>query len=228
MRIAHKDSASTICRRRLAAASRSMVLFLSVLVLAGCSTSPMVTSSTETNPVQGAAIRGRVHGGQNPVSGASVYLYAVGTGGYGGNGIAASSSNASTSLLNSSVLSQTPAGGKDGSNNYYATTDSNGNFSISGDYTCPSANTQVYLYAVGGNPGLAPGTNNSAAGLLAGLGSCGSLSSSTFVTVNEISTAATARNLDCGLCHGRFARVEFWQHVGASGNRQRLRHDSEH
>ncbi len=166
------------------------MLIVCTLVISGCIGKPvMTTTSTQPDQVQGAAIRGTVHGGQNPISGGSVYLYAVGTGGYGGDGIAASSSNASTSLLNSNVLGQTPAGGEDGSNNYYATTDSNGNFSISGDYTCPSASTQVYLYAVGGNPGA--GTN-SAAGLLAGLGSCGSLNSNTFVFVNEVSTIATA------------------------------------
>jgi streptogramin lyase len=171
-------------------ATCAIVLSCCVLLISGCIGKPaMTTTSTQPDQVQGAALHGRVHGGQNPVSGASVYLYAVGTGGYGGNGIAASSSNASTSLLNSNVLSQTPAGGKDGSNNYYATTDSNGNFSISGDYTCPSADTQVYLFAKGGNAGA--GVYNGI-GMLAGLGSCGSLSSSTFVTVNEVSTVVTA------------------------------------
>jgi len=162
----------------------------SVLILAGCAGVPVLTTtSTPTSPVQGAALHGRVHGGQQPIAGASVYLYAAGTGGYGGNGIAASSSNASTSLLNSNVLSQSPAGGKDGNNNYYVTTDSNGDFSITGDYSCPSASTQVYLYSIGGNPGAGI---NPEASLLAGLGSCGSLSSSTFVMVNEVSTAAMA------------------------------------
>ncbi|MGB6719449.1 MAG: hypothetical protein WBE72_01535 [Terracidiphilus sp.] len=163
------------------------------LLLAGCSGTPvMTTTSTQPDQVQGTALHGRVRGGQNPISGASVYLYAVGTGGYGGNGIVASSSNASTSLLNSNVLSQTPAGGIDSSNNYYVTTDGSGNFSITSDYTCPSASAQVYLYAVGGNPGAG---SNSAAGLLAGLGSCGSLNSSTYIVVNEVSTIATAYSI---------------------------------
>ncbi len=166
------------------------VLIVCALVISGCMGKPAMTAtSTQPDQVQGAAIRGRVHGGQNPVSGASVYLFAAGTGGYGGDGIAASSSNASTSLLNSNVLTQTPAGGKDGSNNYYATTDSGGNFSISADYACPSASTQVYLYAIGGNSGAGA---NGAIGMLAGLGSCGSLSSTTYILINEVSTIATA------------------------------------
>lgn len=171
-------------------ASCAIVVSCCVLLISGCVGKPvMTTTSTQTNPVQGAAIKGRVHGGQNPISGADVYLYAVGTGGYGGKGIAASSSNASVSLLNSNVLSQTPAGGEDSNNNYYVTTDSGGNFSITGDYTCPSASAQVYLFAKGGNSGAGP---NSLIGLMAGLGSCGSLSSSTFVMVNEVSTIVTA------------------------------------
>ena len=123
----------------------------------------MTSTSTQPDHVQGAALHGRVHGGQQPIVGASVYLYAANTTGYG---------NASVSLLKS------PG---------YVTTDGNGDFSITNDYTCPSASTQVYLYSIGGNPG---GGTNSVASLMAGLGSCGSLSSMTFVTVNEVSTVA--------------------------------------
>jgi len=141
-----------------------------VLLVSGCSVAPVMTkTSTPSNQVQGAALHGRVHGGNQPITGASVYLYAVGTSGYGG---------ASTSLLTNPV-----------------TTDGNGNFSITGDYTCP-ANAQVYIYVNGGNPGLASGTNNTAAGLLAGLGSCSALlaagASFPNIWVNEVSTVATA------------------------------------
>jgi hypothetical protein len=148
----------------------AIVLVSCAVVLSGCSSKPvMTTNSTQTNQVQGAALYGRVHGGQNPISGASVYLYAADATGYG---------KSSDSLLKS------PG---------YVMTDSNGNFSITSDYTCPNANTQVYLYAVGGNPGA--GGVNSAAGLLAGLGPCGSLSSSTYIVVNEVSTIATAYSI---------------------------------
>ncbi|MGB6721000.1 MAG: hypothetical protein WBE72_09420 [Terracidiphilus sp.] len=142
----------------------AIVPYSCALLLSGCSIAPTFTSSS-TSSAPGAALKGRVHGGQQPIVGASVYLYAANTTGYG---------KASVSLLAS------PG---------YVTTDGNGNFSITGDYTCPGASTQVYLYSIGGNPGA--GTNPEAA-LLAGLGSCGSLSSSTFVTVNEVSTVATA------------------------------------
>lgn len=161
-------------------------LSISVLVLSGCSGMPVATSTT-TESVPGAALRGIVHGGQNPVSGAHVYLLAVNfsvTSTYGGPGIAPSTTNASASLLNSSVLSQTPPGGMDSNGNYYVTTDANGNWSITGDYTCPSSYAHPYIYAVGGNAGSG---NNSAATLVGPVSSC---NSSEFVTVNEVSTIA--------------------------------------
>ena len=50
-------------------------------------------------------------------------------------------------------------------NFYYVTSGAGGSFSITGDYSC-TANTQVYLYSLGGNPGLSPpSTDNAAAGL---------------------------------------------------------------
>ena len=56
----------------------AIVLVSCVVVLSGCAAVPVLTtSSTQPNPVQGTALRGRVHGGQQPIVGASVYLYAV-------------------------------------------------------------------------------------------------------------------------------------------------------
>jgi len=156
-----------------------------VFHLVACSGGPL-TISVKTSSAQGAAIQGSVHGGQTPLAGASVYLYAANNTGYG---------SAATSLLNSTVLSQTPAGGKDGNGNYYVTTDSQGGFSITGDYTCPSTASQLYLYASGGNPG---GGANSAIGLLAALGTCpanGTLSPSLYIIINEVSTIATAYSI---------------------------------
>jgi hypothetical protein len=160
---------------------------LLALTLCGCSAGlngMMSSNSNPTNPVAGVTLAGRVHGGQNPVVGASVYLYAANTTGYGGQGIKASAGNASISLLTSAGNTT-----EDSNDDYYVTTDANGAWSITGDYTCPSADSQVYLYATGGNPGSGV---NSAAGLLAGLGSCSSLSSSTYAVINEVSTITTA------------------------------------
>ena len=53
-----------------------------LLLLSGCAGVP-TTSTIATSSVQGTAVQGKVHGGRQPISGASVYLYAAGTGGYG-------------------------------------------------------------------------------------------------------------------------------------------------
>ena len=70
---------------------------------------------------------------------------------------------------------------------YYVTTDSNGDFNITGDYTCPSTWAHPYLYAVGGDSGS--GTN-SAITLVAPVESCPGTSE--FITVNEVSTIVSA------------------------------------
>lgn len=158
--------------------SWTIVLISCALLMSGCSGIPGTTpTETQSSPVRGAALRGKVRGGQQPIVGARVYLYAANTTGYG---------NASVSLLAS-----TAGTAKDANGNYYVTTIAEGAFSISGDYSCPSSNSQVYLYAIGGNPGLGEGTN-SAAGLMAALGTCNSLSTSTYAVINEVSTIATA------------------------------------
>ncbi len=127
------------------------------LFLAGCSkNSPVDTSRA----AKGAS--GSIHGGQQPVSGASVQLYAVGTSGDG---------SVATPLLAKSVLS-----------------DANGYFYLAATYTCPSASTPVYITATGGSP--APGISNTQIALMASLGPCGSLAAYTFVNINEITTVA--------------------------------------
>jgi hypothetical protein len=114
-------------------------------------------------PTPGTGFSGSLHGGQQPISGAIVTMYAAGTSSYG---------TGATSILN-------------GSGN--VTTASDGTFNISSGYTCPSSSSQVYLIATGGNVGS--GVNNNAT-LMAALGNCGDLSSSTFVSINEVSSVA--------------------------------------
>ena len=107
-------------------------------------------------------------------------------------GIAASASNTSVSLLTSAGNTTLDSSGGATNGDYYVTTDVSGSFSITGDYTC-GAGQQVYLYALGGNPGAGI---NSAAGLMAALGTCPAagnfLTTTPYVVVNEVSTVATA------------------------------------
>jgi hypothetical protein len=168
-----------------------------VLGLSGCSANFGDVSNTTAQTAM--HIQGVVHGGQQPISGAHVYMYAASTAAYGGQGIAPTSGttgNASTSLLTSATGN--PA---DGSGNFYVTTDTFGNFNINGSFAC-TPNTQVYLYSSGGDPQLTgvgiPSTPNSAATLMAVVGDCASATpgsafpNATNVYMNEITTVAAA------------------------------------
>ena len=160
---------------------RSLLPFslLLPIVIAGCGAGSPTTRATGS-----LAINGHVHGGMQPVVGATVQLYAAGSAGNGSQAMP---------LLASPVL-----------------TDSHSSFALTGSYTCPSANTPVYLVARGGNPGFDGTVNNSALVLLTALGSCGSLAASPnqVLEVNEVTTVAAA-----------YALAPFltaFDHVGAS------------
>jgi hypothetical protein len=152
------------------------------LLLSGCAGMPAITTSN-TDSIPGTVLHGSVHGGQNPIVGAHIYLYAVNTNGYGGPGIAASSTNASVSLLQSGTGTT-----EDGSGHYYVTTDQYGNFAITGDYSCPSNYPHSFFYASGGDPGLGSGVN-SAITLTAPAQACNTSAST---DINEVSTIVTA------------------------------------
>ena len=167
-----------------------LATFVLMLSLTGCG----ISGESPTAPVQGTAFSGSVHGGQQPVVGARIYLLAPSTAGYGA---------ASTSLLTSGYA------GSDAIGNYVLS-DSGGNFSVTGDYLC-TPGTQAYLYATGGNPGA--GTNT-AVGLMTMLGNCPTAAtyapSEPVVTINEASTIAAA-----------YAMAGFATdatHVGSSGS----------
>ncbi len=157
---------SAFPRLTLRPALRPALALLALAFLCGCAS----TSRAPASPaVQGQAFRGTVLGGDQPVGFSTIQFFAAGSGGYG---------SPSTSLLNTPV-----------------TTDQYGNFSITGDYTCPSASALVYLVSTGGNPGLTAGTNNQALAVINLLGACGTLSASTFVTINELTSVAAVYTL---------------------------------
>ena len=158
--------------------SRKLIALLgtaALVTLTGCVTTTVngsgeASSSIAAKPT--AVAQGYVRSGQLVVSGASVKLYAVSSAGYGA---------ASTSLLQKAV-----------------TTGSDGGFTIANDYTCP-ANALVYVVATGGSFGVAGAQSasavttpsNSALAMMTGLGPCSSLTSSTAIQVNELTTVAS-------------------------------------
>jgi hypothetical protein len=132
------------------------------LMATGCST-VNVQGSAAATPLAAVKLSGRLQGGQQPVSGASIQLYAAGTSGYGA---------ASTPLLTQTV-----------------TTDINGNFNITGDYPC-TGNPEVYIVATGGIPQPQTGMVNNNLALMTALGPCSSLTANTSIAINERSTVA--------------------------------------
>ena len=148
------------------------LLAVTAFALAGCS----LSHTPGTSHATGVSLQGSIHGGQQPVVGSHVYLMAASTNGYG---------MASTSLITS---------GQDGTDavGSYVLSDPNGQFTITGDYSCTQGQ-QVYVYALGGNPGAG---SNAAAGFLAAVGTCPAaqnfLTTVPFIGVNELSTVAFA------------------------------------
>ena len=160
---------------RLRSCSSFCLASVMALASAGCAyqAETAATAAAET----GITLQGKIHGGQQPVSGAHVYLLAANTTGYG---------QASVSLLNASSTGNSDSIGA------YVLTDAGGDFSLSGDYSC-TPNTQVYLLSMGGDPGAGI---NSAASLMALAGNCpttGNFASAIpFVLIDEVSTVAAA------------------------------------
>ena len=128
------------------------------LMLAGCGASVLGTSGPIAGP---EVVNGAVYGGQQPITGSQISLYAAGTTGYG---------TGATSLLSGPV-----------------TSDANGLFKIAGLYTCPSSTAQVYAISTGGDAGS--GVNPKAV-LMAALGNCGNIGSTPYININEITSVA--------------------------------------
>lgn len=137
----------------------------SVLLLSGCSSALTSGLSGPSGETVVAAVKGKSHGGQFPVSGATIQIYSASA---AGAGYAAAS---------------TPLGAA-------VTTDSNGAWSY-GSFSCASGKDELYVVSTGGNPGLSGSVNNPALVLTAALGPCSQVDSISFVYIDEVTTVAT-------------------------------------
>jgi len=155
------------------------VVGIAAIAMTGCGDAGLAGGPTQSQPVTGAnTISGRVMGGQQPISGSTIQLYAVNT---------TTLRGASSSVLTGSV-----------------STDSSGNFSLAGKISCP-VGALVYIVATSGNAG---GGTNANVALMAGLGLCSSINSSTFIYIDEVTTVASVYAL------GPF--MSDYAHVGAT------------
>ena len=143
-------------------ALKHTILLLGLLALTGCGMS-VSTTSGGTNPVPPLAhVSGRVFGGQQPVIGATIQLFAVNP---------TTLRGPSTPLISKTI-----------------TTDAAGSFDITGAYTCP-ANALTYIVATGGDAGAGP---NAKLVLMSGLGPCSLVPALPYLEINELTTVATA------------------------------------
>jgi streptogramin lyase len=123
------------------------------------------------------ALGGDVHGGQNPVSGAQVFAYQAGSGGYGRGDLKI-------------ACTTTRTGGQFNFGSGSPVCTGSG---LPATLSCPATGSPaLYLLAVGGNPGAGA---NAALVLMAAVGNCNSLPASSFVAINEVTTVAAVWTL---------------------------------
>ena len=136
----------------------SPALVLPLLVLTGCG-----AATSFSNPSTAVGFKGKVYGGQQPVVGATVTVWAAGINGYGSLGGALSSTTSQD--------------------------DGSFDFSTAPAYTC-APGEQVYITASGGTA-VVGGPANPNIMLVTGLGDCAAAQTAT-VEINEVTTAVTA------------------------------------
>lgn len=156
-------------------------------LLSGCA----MTSSGPSDAMI-SEVSGVVHGGQSPIQAATVTLYVT--------------SASSPGYYHQGVVIGT------------ATTTASGTFTISPSATssnCP-AGQYAYISSAGGYPSGSPLLANNSTLLVAALGACANISSSTTVTINEVTTVAAAYALSGFM--GTTANGPIYQaNVGSSG-----------
>jgi len=160
---------------------RRLPLLLSIsalAVLTGCGSTPSQQAAPASVP--GQTIEGKIHGGNQPIVGAHIYLFAANNIGYRAPSI---------SLINPHF----PGVATD-SNGTYLLTNTSGGFNLGGAYSCIPGQ-QLYILATTGNPGLHGISNNDALAMLTALGACpsdGNLAETVpYISINELTTVAT-------------------------------------
>lgn len=142
------------------------------LTITGCAGFNGGTTVAGPSQMVMPVLKGNVHGGQSPISNATIQVYQAGTTGYGAGAVALIGATGCVAT-NSCVSS--------------IKTDAGGNFSVTGQYSCTSG-SQLYIVATGGNPG---GGTNTASNLMTGMGLCDTAPSIPFLQINEVTTVAT-------------------------------------
>jgi len=157
------------CRQAVNQTPKTLAVLASLVllsILTGCGSGFTQVSSDPppTNDYQGQPFTGKVLAGTTPIIGATVQIYTAGTTGNG---------SAPTPLLSNTL-----------------TTNSSGAFSVS-SYICPTSTSILYLVATGGQAGTTAATNSGTV-LMTSPGACDTVTSGASITLNELTTVASA------------------------------------
>jgi hypothetical protein len=132
--------------------------------LTGCAGLNEDASPAAPEQVALGSISGSNFGGHAPVVGAHIYVLQAGTSGYGGyatsllTSVSYNSGFPTTANVSDPYIPTSTNGGATATPWYYITSDSQGGFALSGDYTC-TPSLPVYLYAYGGTSAISPGSS---------------------------------------------------------------------
>ena len=150
------------------------------LALAGCSSSMApIAGSPVLSP--DAMISGKVHGGNQPVSGATVTLYRAGQNGFATGGTAIAHTTSSSDGFGGFAFSKSVGSASNNSDNTF-------NCQVNGT----DSNPYLYLVARGGTTVNSAGaTPNPDAVFIAPMGPCDAVTTSTYINMSEVVTVAT-------------------------------------
>lgn len=184
----------TFKQKRYVGAPLAALVASSAMLAVGCSN--METTATGTSQAFGssAVTTGTVHGGNQPVAGATVQLFSVAF-----NGLGSGTPNGTTIngvAIAGNLLATTTTSAQGG---FTFSKQASGTFANTGNsYVCPTGvDAPLYIKTTGGNTtgNGNNSVNNSAAVFLAPLGVCSQVNASTFINISEVTTAATVVSL---------------------------------
>jgi hypothetical protein len=164
---------------RLTGSKRNLLALMasSAVFTAGCSN--LATTATTTAPLsQAATLSGMIHGGNQPVVGATVGLYYAGQKGSPGMPASIAATTTTDASGNFSFIKDTQNGNTDSGNTF----------------SCPTASDPlVYVVSKGGNTQNNGDTtqSNDAAAFISVYGTCYELSAANHVDMTEVTTVAT-------------------------------------
>lgn len=168
--------------------TKAAMLLLASAAIATTGCSNMTSTATGgASAVAAMKIPGKIHGGNQPVSGATVNLYFAGQ-----SGIGVSTNVGAPTKVPRLVATTTSAA--DGAGSFsFTLTPGAPNDGSSASFSCPTDNSNPYIYVVakgGTTVNTASATPNAAAEFIAPVGRCADINAST-VYMSEVVTVAT-------------------------------------